>query len=89
MPIRDPFSPSTPLLRVLDSQIERKRIAEALGTSVSGVDSFASGQGSMTLNEILSLLEAAGLQVIESTELRAISHFAAEYLRGELEARRQ
>lgn len=85
MPIRDPLAPSAPLFRVLDSQVERRRISDALGTSVAEVDGFASGQSAFTLGQFITLLEKAGLEVVESSELSAIKRFAARYLRMRVE----
>lgn len=81
MPIRDPLAPSAPLFRVLDSQAERERIAALLGMPAAEIDAFANGQNGFTLDQFLALLSAAGLEVVESSELAAVKRFAAKYLR--------
>ncbi|WP_066735693.1 hypothetical protein [Cupriavidus sp. D384] len=87
MMIRDPLAPSAPLFRVLDSHIECERIANFLGIQVSDLTAFAAGHGSVTLPTLLAVLDAASLEVVESSELAAIKRFAANYLRTQLESR--
>ncbi|MCA3188310.1 MAG: hypothetical protein INH13_32740 [Cupriavidus sp.] len=55
---------------------------------VSKISEFANGQVCFTLGEFISILDIAGIELIDTSELDSIKHFAMKYLRERIESRR-